>query len=118
MKKITAQHSLSAISHQLSAKKAESRKLMTEGFEKGFSSLAAVASLGLILALFLGLVGTGTIKLPGKGGIPTSPIPNLSDPVEDDQACNDPKNADCEHFIYKDPEDLTPAQIQQELEKN
>lgn len=84
---------------------------------KGFSSLAAVAVMGLLMALFLGLVGTGVVKLPGNNGIPISPIP-LSDPVEDDQACNDEFNADCEKFLKNDPEDLTPAQIQKALEEN
>jgi len=79
----------------------------------GFSSLAAVALLGLLMALFLGLVGSGIIRLPGNAGIPTSPIP-LSDPVEDDEACNDPYNAECE-TPENDPEDLTPAQIQEAL---
>src|SRR3989344_3305876 len=80
----------------------------------GFSSLAAVALLGLLMALFLGLVGTGVVKLPGNTGIPTSPIP-LSDPVEDDEACNDEFNADCEKYLENDPEDLTPTQIQRAL---
>lgn len=81
----------------------------------GFSSLAAVAVLGLVLAVFLALVGTGTIKIPGSRGIPVSPIP-VFDPVEDDEACNDPYNADCES-LQNDPEDLTPEQIQKALEE-
>ena len=84
--------------------------------QKGISALAVLTILGLFLAVALALVGTGTIKLPGNAGIPVSPIP-ISDPIEDDEACNDPKNADCEQFIDNDPEDLTPKQIQQELEK-
>lgn len=82
---------------------------------RGFSSLAAIAIIGLILAAVLGLVGTGVVKLPGDTGLPTSPIP-LSDPVEDDEACNDPNNAECEDF-ENDPEDLTPTQIQKILEE-
>ena len=112
-----AQYQQSVVSNQSSAKKAESRKLMSDSLESGFSSLATVAILGLLMALFLGLVGTGAVKLPGNARIPTSPIP-ISDPVEDDTACNDPFNADCEKFLKNDPEDLTPAQIQQKLEKN
>lgn len=87
--------------------------LFTSG---GFSSLAAVALIGLLLALFLGLVGTGVVKIPGSNGIPTSPIP-ISDPVEDDEACNDPFNADCEQFLENDPEDLMPAEIGKLLEE-
>lgn len=83
--------------------------------QAGFSSLAAVALIGLVLAVFLGLIGTGTIKIPGSRGIPVTPIPNF-DPVEDDEACNDPYNADCE--ALNDPEDLTPEQIQRALEGN
>lgn len=82
----------------------------------GFSSLAVVAVMGLLMALFLGLVGTGVVKLPGSNGIPTSPIP-ISDPVEDDEACNDPFNAECED-LDNDPEDLTPAEIQKALEED
>jgi hypothetical protein len=83
---------------------------------KGFTSLAAVAIIGLVLALFLGLFGTGVIKIPGSNGIPVSPIP-VSDPVEDDLACNDPYNADCDQ-LSNDPEDLTPEEIQKALEEN
>lgn len=83
---------------------------------RGFSSLATVAVMGLLMALFLGLVGTGVVKLPGSNGIPTSPIP-ISDPVEDDEACNDPFNAECED-LDNDPEDLTPAEIQKALEED
>lgn len=79
----------------------------------GFSSLAFVTVLGLVLAAALGLVGTGVIKLPGNAKIPVSPIP-LSDPVEDDTACNDPYNADCEN-VTDDPEDLTPEEIQKAI---
>lgn len=82
---------------------------------RGFSSLAFLTVLGLFLAITLALVGTGTIKLPGKAKIPVSPIP-FSDPQEDDEACNDPYNADCE--TLQDPEDLTPEQIQRALEGN
>lgn len=84
---------------------------------RGFSSLAFVTVFGLVLALFLALVGTGAVKIPGSNGIPVSPIP-FSDPVEDDQACNDPYNADCEEFLTNDPEDLTPAQIKRALEED
>lgn len=83
---------------------------------KGMSSLAAVALLGLLMALFLGLVGTGVVKFPGSAGIPTSPLP-ISDPVEDDEACNDPFNADCEQFLENNPEDLTARQIQEGSEE-
>ena len=69
------------------------------------------------MALFLGLVGTGVVKFPGSAGIPVSPIP-VSDPVEDDAACNDPFNADCEKFLENDPEDLTPTQIKNALEED
>lgn len=82
--------------------------------QTGFSSLAFVTVLGLFLAVVLALIGTGAIKIPGSKGIPVSPIP-VSDPVEDDEACNDPYNADCERL--NDPEDLTPEQIQRALEK-
>lgn len=82
---------------------------------KGFTSLAAVAIIGLVLALFLGLFGTGVIKIPGSNGIPVSPIP-VSDPVEDDQACNDPENAECDQ-LGNDPEDLTPEEIQKALQE-
>lgn len=116
MKKITAQYQQSVVSNQSSARKAESRKLKSESFEPGFSSLAAVAVIGLLLALFLGLVGTGLISIPGSNGIPVTPIP-LSDPVEDDEACNDPFNADCEQFLENDPEDLTPDEIRKLLEE-
>lgn len=78
--------------------------------QTGFSSLAFIAVLGLFLALTLGLIGTGVIKLPGNKGIPVSPIP-VSDPVEDDRACNDPFNADCERVMQNDPENLTQTQI-------
>lgn len=81
---------------------------------KGFTSLAAVAVIGLVLALFLGLFGTGVIKIPGSNGIPVSPIP-ISDPIEDDQACNDPENAECDQ-LNNDPEDLTPEEIQKALQ--
>lgn len=84
--------------------------------QRGFSSLAFLTVLGLIMAITLTLVGTGAIKLPGNTKIPVSPIP-ISDPVEDDAACNDPYNADCENFV-QDPEDLTPQQIQKILEEN
>lgn len=106
----------SAIYHPSSAKKAESRKLTTESLQTGFTALAFVTVLGLFLAVTLALIGTGVIKLPGNAGIPTSPIP-ISSPVEDDEACNDPYNADCEDELYNDPEDLTPAQIQALLEE-
>ncbi|MBI2593222.1 hypothetical protein HYW44_01090 [Candidatus Daviesbacteria bacterium] len=82
----------------------------------GFSSLAFVTVLGLVLAAVLALVGTGTIKLPGNSKIPISPIP-VSDPVEDDEACNDPYNADCENEMGN-PEDLTPEEIQKALKEN
>lgn len=85
--------------------------------EKGISALAVLTIIGLFMAVSLALIGTGTIKLPGNAGIPVSPIP-ISDPIEDDESCSNPDNADCEHFIYNDPEDLTPEQIQQELEKD
>ena len=84
---------------------------------KGFSALAVLTVLGLLLAVSLALVGTGTIKLPGNANLAVSPIP-ISDPVEDDEACNDPYNADCEDELDNDPEDLTPAQIQKALEEN
>lgn len=117
MKKRLAQNLLSAISRQQSAKKAEGGKLKTDSSETGFSSLAFLTVLGLFLAITLALIGTGTIKLPGNKNLAISPIP-ISDPVEDDEACNDPYNADCEQDLKNDPENLTPAQIQQELEKN
>lgn len=84
---------------------------------KGFSALAVLTVIGLFLAIVLALVGTGTIKLPGNNQLAVSPIP-ISDPVEDDEACNDPYNADCESELTNDPEDLTPAQIQKALEEN
>lgn len=85
--------------------------------QQGFTALAFVTILGLFLAITLALVGTGAIQLPGNAGIPTSPIP-FSDPVEDDEACNDPYNADCEDQLYgEDPENLTPQQIQALLEE-
>lgn len=83
--------------------------------QPGFSSLAAVAVIGLVLAVVLALLGTGTLKIPGSRGLPVSPIP-VSEPIEDDTACNDPYNADCE--ALHNPEDLTPAQIQKALESN
>lgn len=83
---------------------------------RGFSALAVLTVLGLVLATVLALVGTGVIKLPNDTKLAVSPIP-VSDPVEDDEACNDPYNADCE-TINHDPEDLTPAQIQKALEQN
>jgi hypothetical protein len=82
---------------------------------KGFSSLAVVAIIGLVLAVFLALFGTGVISIPGSSGIPVSPIP-VSDPVEDDEACNNPENAECESFD-NDPEDLTPEEIQKALQE-
>jgi hypothetical protein len=85
--------------------------------EFGFSALAVLTVLGLFLAISLALVGTGTIKLPGGANLAVSPIP-VSDPVEDDEACNDPYNADCEDELENDPEDLTPAQIQKALEED
>ena len=85
--------------------------------QRGITALSVLTVLGLFLAISLALIGTGTLKLPFNAKIPVSPLP-VSDPVEDDEACNDPKNADCEPFIYNDPEDLTPEQIKQELEKN
>lgn len=83
---------------------------------KGFSALAVLTLLGLVLATVLALVGTGVIKLPGDTKLAVSPIP-ISDPIEDDEACNDPYNADCE-ILDNDPEDLTPEQIQRALEEN
>lgn len=83
---------------------------------RGFSALAVLTVLGLIIATTLALVGTGVIKLPGNAKLAVSPIP-ISDPVENDEACNDPYNADCEN-INHDPEDLTPEEIQRALEKN
>lgn len=92
------------------------RKIPAQLFtSNGFSSLAAVAVIGLVLAVVLGLLGTGTIKIPGNRGIPVTPIP-IFDPAEDDQACNDPYNADCESQL-RDPENLTPQQIQRALEE-
>lgn len=114
--KQSALYQQSVVSNQSSAVKADSRKLKAENFSSGFSSLAAVALMGLLMALFLGLVGTGVVKFPGSAGIPTSPIP-FSDPVEDDTACNDEFNADCEKFLENDPEDLTPKQIQKGSEE-
>lgn len=84
---------------------------------KGFSAIAVLTIIGLLLAVTLALVGTGAIKLPGNTKLAVSPIP-ISDPVEDDEACNDPYNADCESELENDPEDLTPAQIQKALEEN
>ncbi len=86
-------------------------------FQKGFSALAFLTILGLFLAVTLALVGTGTIKLPGGAKLAVSPIP-ISDPVEDDETCNDPYNAECDPDLENDPEDLTPAQIQRALEEN
>lgn len=83
--------------------------------QNGITALAVLTILGLFLAITLTLLGTGTIKIPGSRGIPVTPIPNF-DPVEDDKACNDPYNADCE--ALHDPEDLTPEQIQKALEQN
>lgn len=85
--------------------------------QNGFTSLTFVAALGLFLAIFLALIGTGAIKLPGNAGIPVSPIP-VANPVEDDQSCNDPSNADCENDLLNDPENLTPEQIQKALQEN
>lgn len=85
--------------------------------QQGITALAFLTILGLFLAVSLALIGTGAIKLPGNAKIPVSPLP-ISDPVEDDEACNDPYNADCEQFLDNDPENLTPQQIQAELEKN
>jgi hypothetical protein len=122
MKKITAQNPIKTVIPVKTGIQADfsgssgPKSGMTQ--QKGMTALAALTIMGLFLAVFLALVGTGTLKLPGNGGIPTSPIPNLSDPVEDDEACNDPYNAECELDIENDPENLTPAQIQQELEKN
>lgn len=84
---------------------------------RGITALAALTIIGFILAASLALIGTGTIKLPGNASIPTSPIP-ISDPVEDDQSCNDPSNAECDTTLENDPEDLTPAQIQRALEED
>ena len=83
---------------------------------RGFSALAVLTILGFFLALSLALIGTGIIKLPNNTKLAVSPIP-VSDPVEDDQACNDPYNADCE-TINRNPEDLTPAEIQKALEQS
>ena len=85
--------------------------------QKGITALAVLTVLGLFLAVSLALVGTGTLKLPWDAQIPISPIP-ISDPVEDDEACNDPYNADCEEELENDPEDLTSDQIQKALEEN
>jgi len=85
--------------------------------EQGFTALAFLTVLGLFLAVTLALVGTGTIKLPGGANLAVSPIP-ISDPVEDDETCNDPYNAECDPDLENDPEDLTPAQIQKALEEN
>lgn len=98
------------------AKSSHNSLLLTLNSARGFTALAFVTVLGLFLAVTLALIGTGAIKLPGNAGIPTSPIP-MSDPIEDDEACNDPYNADCEDELYNDPEDLTPAQIQALLEE-
>ncbi len=85
--------------------------------QTGFSALAVLTILGLFLAITLALVGTGTIKLPGNTQLAVSPIP-ISDPVEDDESCNDPYNAECDPELNNDPEDLTPAQIQKALEES
>lgn len=85
--------------------------------QRGITALAVLTLLGLFLAVSLALVGTGTLKLPWNAQIPVSPIP-ISDPVEDDEACNDPYNADCEEELEGDPEDLTPEEIQKALEGN
>lgn len=85
--------------------------------QTGFTALAFITVLGLFLAIVLALIGTGTIKLPGNAGIPVSPIP-LSNPVEDDEACTDPNNADCDQNLDNDPEDLTPEEIKRALEEN
>lgn len=84
---------------------------------RGFSALAFLTVFGMFLAIFLALVGTGAVKLPGNAQIPVSPL-QVSDPIEDDTDCNDPNNAECELDIKNDPENLTPAQIQKELENN
>ena len=89
----------------------------THNFQQGISALAVLTLIGLFLAVSLALIGTGTIKYPGSTGIPVSPLP-VSDPVEDDESCNDPYNADCEEYLENDPEDLTPAQIQKALEED
>lgn len=115
MKKITAQLLNCYIAKLL--KKQFNNLTIQQSNNYGFSSLAAVALLGLLMALFLGLVGTGVVRLPGNAGIPTSPIP-ISDPVEDDEACNDQFNADCEKFLENDPEDLTPEDIQRALQED
>ncbi len=102
MKKLTAQ----PITHNPS--------LITS---RGFSAIAVLTIIGLLLAVILALVGTGTIKLPGNTQLAVSPIP-ISDPVEDDETCNDPYNAECDPELNNDPEDLTPAQIQKALEES
>lgn len=83
--------------------------------QKGITALVFVTVFGLFLATTLTAIGTGLIKLPGDASIPVSPIP-ISDPVEDDEACNDPYNADCEE-LDNNPEDLSPAQIRKLLEE-
>lgn len=110
MKQISAQLSAKRATHKLNAIRST---LYPD--QQGMTALAALTIIGLVLAISLALIGTGTIKLPGQAGIPVSPIP-VSDPIEDDEACNDPYNADCEKFLENDPENLTPQQIQKELE--
>lgn len=82
---------------------------------KGFSALVFLVVFGLFIAVVLGLVSTGTVKLPGNTELAVTPIP-VSDPVEDDESCSKPDNAECE-ALDNDPEDLTPAQIQKLLEE-
>ena len=97
-------------------KTAQSRfQIPNSKFQKGITALAVLTILGFFLAVSLALVGTGTIKLPGGANLAVSPIP-VSDPVEDDEACNNPNNAECELDLENDPEDLTPAEIQRALE--
>ncbi len=84
--------------------------------QHGITALAILTILGLFLAVSLALVGTGTIKLPGGANLAVSPIP-ISDPVEDDETCQDESNAECDFELDNDPEDLTPAQIEQLLQE-
>lgn len=81
---------------------------------RGFSSLAFLVVIGLVLAITLALFGTGSIKLPGNTNLAVSPL-QISDPVEDDEACSDEFNADCEQ-LNNDPENLTSEEIKKLLE--
>ena len=91
-------------------------QLPTTNRQKGITALAFLAVFGLFIAIALALFGTGTIKLPGDSNLVVTPIP-VSDPIEDDETCQDESNAECDFELDNDPEDLTPAQIEQLLQE-